>query len=393
METKVVALMDEAGKLKSTEDTLQQARKMDAIGQLAGGVAHDLNNVLGAIMSNIELAEPGLDSKTRHYLQNAQQAADRGATLTGHLLAFARKQPMHREAYDLERLGTAFSDLVTRSIGSGVVFSMELPADIWAVTVDATQFEIALQNVALNAGQAMPDGGRLVIAATNHHADSLSLPGDLASGDFVCVSMRDSGAGMSPEIVARAFEPFFTTKAMGKGTGLGLSRVYGFSKQVGGTATLSSSLGSGTLVEMWLPRSVTLVEVPPLPVVLDNQARQQNRVLVVDDDPLMLEATGEVLRNLGYDVVEADSALRGLEIMSNQPTLSMLVTDFAMPKMNGVELISMVRRDHPTLPCLLMTGYADTSSIADVVAEGVPILQKPFRMSELAESMDRLWVN
>ena len=375
---------------------LQQAQKMEAIGQITGGVAHDFNNMLAVVLGNLELTQARTsDPVMKRFIANAQQAAERGAKLTDHLLAFARKQPLRREPCDLNRLTTDFAELVRRTVGAGIEVRLALTEPLWPVMLDATQFEMALLNLAVNAGRAMPQGGVLEIATRNIAAGDEELPADLEVGDYTCVTVRDDGAGMHPEVAARAFEPFYTTSAGGKSTGLGLSQVYGLCKQLGGSTRLTSRIDGGTSVSLLLPRaqhapaaSAVAEPLPPAPPACSPPG--DARLLVIDDDPEVREVTVETLRALGFDVVSAESAKLGLDILQSGVRLDLVVTDFSMPEMNGVEFIRHAHRSHPGLPCLLVTGYAETSAFADAIAGGITILRKPYRMRELADTIQRL---
>ena len=375
---------------------LQQAQKMEAIGQLTGGVAHDFNNVLAAVLGNLELAQArATDPIVKRFLGNAQQAAERGAKLTDHLLSFARKQPLKRESCDLNRLSSDFSALIRRTVGTAIEVRLTLAADLWPVMLDATQFEMALLNLAVNASHAMPGGGVLEISTHNVAAGSVELPGDLDPGDYICVAVQDDGSGMSAEVAARAFEPFYTTSTIGKSTGLGLSQVYGLSKQLGGTTTLDSRLEGGTCVSLLFPRAQYAPAIAPVPQLapampLGDMPPNDARLLVIDDDPDVREVTVETLRALGFDVVAAESAKRGLDILQSGLELDMVVTDFSMPEMNGIEFIRNIHLSHPDLPCLLVTGYAETSDFAEAISGGITILRKPYRMKELAATIERL---
>ena len=392
------ALEAETRERQKAEATLLQSQKMEAIGQLTGGVAHDFNNVLAAVLGNLELARaysssPVLD----RFLQNAQHAAERGAKLTDHLLSFARKQPLRREPCQLNRLSMRFKDLITRAIGPTIEVRMDLADDLWTVMADSTQFEMALLNLAVNARDAMPEGGRLVITTANVAATSPRLPSDLDPGDYACVSVQDNGTGMTAEVAGRAFEPFYTTKPVGKGTGLGLSQVYGFCKQLGGTATLSSKSSAGTRVDLLFPRAVEVASMATLAPVLHAQPLpnvpiKSARLLVIDDEPDVLTVTVDTLRSLGFNVVAVESARLGLELLDKGVPVDLVVTDFSMPEMNGLEFIRRVHVSHPNLPCLLVTGYADVSDPANASAGDIMILRKPYRMKQLAATVGQLLV-
>ncbi len=390
------ALEAETEERQRTGAILQQAQKMEAIGQLTGGVAHDFNNVLAAIIGNLELAQArAIDPVVKKFLANAQQAAERGAKLTDHLLSFARKQPLKREVCDLNRLSTDFATLIRRTVGTAIEVRLALSEDLWPVMLDATQFEMALLNLAVNASHAMPGGGVIEISTHNVAAASDELPGDLDPGDYTCVAVQDNGSGMSAEVAARAVEPFYTTSTIGKSTGLGLSQVYGLSKQLGGTTILASQVGSGTRVSLLFPRALNTPLALPVPRLapatpLVDTLRNDGRLLVIDDDPDVREVTVETLRALGFEVFAAESARLGLDILQSGLELDLVVTDFSMPEMNGIEFIRHAHESHPDLPCLLVTGYAETSDFADAISGGITILRKPYRMKELAATIDRL---
>ena len=396
VEQRTRALEDELEKRQKIAATLQQARKMEAIGQLTGGVAHDFNNVLTAILGNLDLAQGnGSKPEVEQFLQNAHHAAERGAKLTDRLLSFARKQPLRREPCDLNQLIVSLSELIARTIGSIVEIRLALVEDIWPVLADATQFETALLNLAVNARDAMPHGGILTIITSNVPAGSSELPDDLAIGDYACVSVRDTGTGMDAEVAGKAFEPFYTTKEVGKGTGLGLSQVYGFSKQLGGGATLASNVDAGTDVGLFLPRAVEAMTAIPMLQVLPAELppelkRTRSRILVVDDEPDVLDVTADVLRALGFEVVAAESARRGLEVLNQARRIDLLLSDFSMPEMNGIVLIQQARAAYPRLPCLLVTGYAEINNFIDASLGNIPILRKPYRMKELSATVNKL---
>jgi PAS domain S-box-containing protein len=398
VEERTRALRAEMDEREKVEAVLQQAQKMDAVGRLTGGVAHDFNNVLATILGSVELALEVLADPVaiRRLLGAAREATERGAKLTDQLLSFARKQVLHQEPSDLNRLVISFQDFIARAIGPTIEVRLALADDPWIVSADGGQFEMALLNLAVNARDAMPEGGTLIIDSANVGAGSADLPRDLAPGDYVSIGVRDSGTGMSADIAAQVFEPFFTTKEFGKGTGLGLSQVYGFCKQLGGTATVSSELGVGTCVRLFLPRaphSAAAVTARPLPVVARApRARPGGRpALVIDDEDAVRNFMAEALRGRGFDVTAVKTARRGLEILSGgAPVVDLTVIDFAMPGMNGAEFIRRARLAQPDLPCLLISGYPDLSKINDMPSSGVSTLRKPFRLQELASAIDML---
>ena len=385
VEQRTEALKSETSERLKAEATLQQVQKMEAIGQLTGGVAHDFNNLLAAVLGNLELASINTSDPTLlRLLENAQHAAERGAKLTDHLLSFARKLPLNKEACDINQLVSRFHGLITRTIGSSVLIKLELAAHTHLVMADPVQFEMALLNIAVNARDAMVHGGRLVFSTVNVTAPSPGVPLDLEAGDYVCITAQDNGTGIPEDVAKRVFEPFFTTKGVGKGTGLGLSQVYGFCKQLGGTASISSKPGAGTYVSMFLPRITDLASVLPLPQQSLAVTPAKLRVLVVDDDPDVLSMVAEMLEMLRFDVITADGGVRGVDILTSSLQVDLVVTDFSMPLMNGIEFIRHARQLQPGLPCLMMTGYADVGNFAEAAADDIPIMRKPYKMKELA---------
>ena len=389
-------LEEEVSERLKAEASLQQLQKMEAIGQLTGGVAHDFNNVLAAVLGNLEMAEAAItEPLTLRLLGKAQRAAERGTKLTDHLLSFARKQPLSREICDVNQLITTFHSLIRRTIGSSILIELDLSNEVWPVIADPVQFEMALLNIAVNARDAMPNGGTLTIATRNSPETSADQPRDLPPGNYTRISVRDTGVGMSDELMRRVFEPYFTTKKLGEGTGLGLSQVYGFCKQIGGSVTLLSEVGAGTCINILLPRTTALN--PGLPMSdLALEVREplasplSLRALVVDDDPDVLETTSEMLQTLGFEVVTAESGSRGAEILKGSSHVDFLVTDFSMPVMTGIELIRLARKSNPGLPCLMMTGFADIGNFSEAAAEKIPVLRKPYRMKDLAFNIERM---
>ena len=329
---------------------------------------------------------------TLRLLARAQHAAERGAKLTDHLLSFARKQPLSRQTCNVNELITTFNSLIRRTIGSSIVIKMDLCRELWPVMADHVQFEMVLLNIAVNARDAMPNGGTLTVTTGNCPAPSAERPLDVPPGDYTRISIRDTGYGMSHEILHKVFEPFFTTKKIGEGTGLGLSQVYGFCKQNGGSVTITSQVGAGTCINLFLPRSAapnagqqsadapSISQAPLIPPLA-------LRALVVDDDPGVLETTSEMLQMLGFEVVTADSGVHGVEMLEGSTHFDFLVTDFSMPVMTGIELIRLARTAKPGLPCLLMTGYADIGNFAEAAAEKITVLRKPYKMKELASNI------
>ena len=376
-----VRLRDEIGERARAENALRQSQKMEAVGQLTGGIAHDFNNLLSAVMGGLELIlRRTKDEQVRRLATAAIDATRRGAKLTGQLLAFSRTQQLTLAPIDLNALMAGMQDLLTRSIGPLVELRC-IPArePVWAMA-DANQLELALLNLAINARDAMPGGGRLTVTVDAAAPDGRSM---------ARLSVADTGMGMPAEIVERAFEPFFTTKGVGKGTGLGLAQVYGIASQSGGTALLESEVGRGTTARLLLPlleghvagnRDDT-AEQTSIPL-----GRAGDVVLVIDDDPAVRGSLVEMMRSLGYRVLEAAHGQDGLDLLENAPYPDLMIVDYVMPGMSGAEVALAARRSHPTLPILFSTGYADTSALGGALAD-VPVLRKPFRLAELASQV------
>jgi PAS domain S-box-containing protein len=363
---------------------LRQAQKMEAIGQLTGGIAHDFNNLLAAIIPNLELAlSRTADERTLHYLTSAVRAAGRGARLTDQLLAFARKQDLVTGPIEVNQLIRDMGEMLLRTIGPTITIKTSLEEFLWPADSDASQLEVAILNLALNARDAMPMGGALVIATANLAAGDAPTA-DLVPGDYVTVTVSDTGSGMSAEVMARACEPFYTTKPMGRGSGLGLSMVYGFARQSGGTVAIESALGQGTSVRLTLPRSAAapLLEAAGEEDRLD--AGRPSRILVVDDDPLVREITAMLARDLGHTAEDAESGESALELLHRDPRFDLLIVDIAMPNMHGALFAEKARVLLPTVPVLFVTGYPEPahSELARAF-----MLKKPYRRADLAAKL------
>nr|WP_298685961.1 PAS domain-containing sensor histidine kinase [uncultured Dongia sp.] len=374
--------------LQATREALFQAQKMEAIGQLSGGIAHDFNNLLMAILSSLELAQKRLpdDPKLKRFIDNAIQGANRGASLTQRMLAFARRQTLSKEAVSLTKVVGGLKDLLRRSLGPSIEVGFDFPAELSDVMVDVNQLESAILNVVVNARDAMPNGGALFLSARGAEITSDSDHG-LAAGDYVCLAVSDTGTGMDEETLAKAGEPFFTTKGVGKGTGLGLSQVHGLLQQLGGRFILKSTLGVGTIAEFWLPATTTVTEASHRLVAAGEQAispTRKLRVLAVDDDPLVLMNTAAMLEDMGHLVRDATSGREALDILRQEPAFDLIITDMAMPAMNGADFARLVRADWPNLPILLATGYAEPP---DDTQLRLPLLGKPFGERELAKGI------
>jgi len=370
-------------KLERTRDALVQSQKMDAIGQLTGGVAHDFNNLLMAILGSLELVRKRVpdDPKILSLLDNAIAGGQRGAVLTKRMLAFARRQDITQVALDIPDLVKGMTDLLERSIGPAIGIATRFPPTLKAASADANQLEMALLNLVVNARDAMPNGGQIVISAEEEHVNAGQTP-SLKSGSYIRLSVTDTGEGMSAGTLQRAMEPFFTTKGVGKGTGLGLSMVHGLAQQSGGQFVLKSREGHGTTAELWLP--VAESETATEGVVRLGSAAHQGdsrplTILAVDDDQLVLTNTVAMLEELGHTVV---SALSGKEAiaMLHQHEIDLVITDQVMPQMTGLDVLAAVKKDWPGTLAILTTGFAEAETSA---APGVPRLSKPFTMYEL----------
>lgn len=370
--------------LEQAQQALFQSQKMDAIGQLTGGVAHDFNNLLMAIIGSIELLNKRIPAHPRitPLLDNAMQGAKRGAALTQRLLAFARKQDLNLRRIDLPALVRDMADLLRRSLGPTVTIETRFPLALPAIRADANQLELALLNLTMNARDAMPDGGTIVIAAREETVAEAPA-GPLLPGRYVCLSVTDTGEGMDEATLKRATEPFFTTKGVGKGTGLGLSMVHGLAEQSGGRLLVHSRQGEGTTVELWLPQAATAERDPREKAAAAAAAAVKPlTVLAVDDDRLVLMNTVAILEDLGHTVLEASSGQQALEVLRQHATLDLLITDQAMPHMTGLQLAQAVQAERPTLPIILATGYAEVP--ADIA---LPKLAKPFFQEDLARAI------
>jgi len=372
--------------LEQAREALFQSQKMEAIGQLTGGVAHDFNNLLMAVLSSLALLRKRLpdDPQMRRLLDNAVEGAERGATLTQRMLAFARRQDLNVDRVDLSRLLMGMSDLVQRSIGPEWPISTNLPLGLPAIRADANQLEMALLNLIVNARDATPSGGPILVSASRVERGEGGEIG-LRPGPYVRLSVTDRGTGMDKETLRRATEPFFTTKGVGKGTGLGLPMVHGMAQQIGGGFELSSMPGEGTSAILWLPIASAQPSeaAPPAPEEPSAEIGSLT-ILAVDDDPLVLLNTVALLEDLGHRVIEADSAAQALELVHTQDDIDLIVTDQAMPDMTGVELLRAVEQVRPGMPAIIASGYGEgiEAPRADIVR-----LSKPFGQGQLARAI------
>lgn len=376
---------------REIEQHLRQAQKMEAIGQLTGGIAHDFNNILGIIVGNLDLLESALEGRPMQleHLRAAVSAAEKGAALTHRLLAIARKQTLAPKACNLKRLIDDTADLLRRTLGGHIDLSIRHSDDLWLCQIDESQLENSIINLALNARDAMPCGGVLSIETSNcgvadlHHADL-----DLPAGDYVCISVADSGSGMLPEVRMRAFEPFFTTKGPGRGTGLGLSMVYGFVRQSGGQVRIESDPGCGTTIQLYLPRHVQTAGQIVTPAGRQDRGVPPLSILLVEDDAHVLRAVANALETLGHSVIcteTAEAALDALRICS--PDL--LVSDVMLGAgRTGIELAASLTETHPDLPILLISGFTDGSIVGpELTSRGIALLRKPFRLEQLSRAI------
>jgi len=377
-------LEGEIAQRRIAEDQLRQANKMEAIGQLTGGIAHDFNNLLTAVVGHLEMAEARVvrDSRTSGLVQAALRAADRGATLTRHLLAFARRQHLEPRAVDISAVVDGVEKMLRQTIGPDIRLVVQAGSDLPPAWVDPNQLELAILNLALNARDAMPVGGTLRIVAENGRAESGISPPDLSSGNYLIVSVSDTGTGMNSETLARAFEPFFTTKEAGRGSGLGLSIVHGFAAQSGGSVRITSSVGNGTNVDLWLPRAEgDAIQCADPEPERSNTEPSLSRILVCDDDADVRAVVGGFLRDSGYNVWEAENPFLAFEILEREWPIDLLIADYAMPEMNGLAVIDRAQAHHHGLRVLLMSGHADILHANGV--SGIPLLAKPFKVAEL----------
>ncbi|WP_211280099.1 PAS domain-containing protein [Sphingomonas dokdonensis] len=383
----VTERIEEQQRLAEAEDQLRQAQKVEALGQLTGGVAHDFNNLLTPIIGSLDLlVRRGLGSdRERKLIGAALQSAERARTLVQRLLAFARRQPLQPTAIDVRALVAGMGDLVASTTGPQVQVAIEAPADLPPAHADTNQVEMALLNLAVNARDAMPAGGTLRITAAACHVDQPTPElGDLKPGDYVMISVADTGIGMDAETLARAIEPFFSTKGIGKGTGLGLSMVHGLARQLGGGIRIFSQPGLGTNVELWLPAAAA----PAQPLAPDGKEavigpHRRGTALLVDDEEAVRHATAHMLEEAGFSVIEAASGTAALALLGQHPEVVVLVTDHLMPGMDGTQLARRARQMRADLPCLIVSGYADVEG----VAPDLPRLTKPFRAQELIDAL------
>ena len=384
-------LVAQIAERERVESTLHQMQRLEAVGQLTSGVAHDFNNLLTVVLGNIGYLEKGFsgsaDSKLLQRLSHMRLAAERGAKLTSQLLAFSRRQNLEPKSVDLNSVLTNMRDLLESSLGGSVQINTTFQDDLWQAFVDPTQIELLVLNLAINARDASPVGGSITLETSNATVGVPRNPEEPPAGDFVVISVSDSGTGMTKEVRAKAFEPFFTTKEVGKGSGLGLSQVLGFAKQSGGGMRVDTGLGKGTNVKVYLPRSTTRGDARVITQLLNGSPKHQQDavILLVDDDDAVRDVTASMLREIGYEVLEVGSGGAALDLLQSEPKIDLAILDFAMPGMNGVEVARQVRARSPSLPVLFVTGYADMTSLNGL--DNVRVLRKPFLESDLAHEV------
>jgi signal transduction histidine kinase len=385
------SLTQQINKREAVESQLRQAQKMEAVGQLTGGIAHDFNNMLAVIGGSLDLMRRRIakgDFGIERFVEEAQKATERAAALTHRLLAFSRQQPLQPEPVNANRMIAEMSDLLRSTLGEQIRIEVVSAAGLWMTNADVNQLESAVLNIAINARDAMPEGGKLTIETANAYLDDAYCQQQIEvdSGQYVMIAISDTGAGMAPDVTARAFDPFFTTKPAGKGTGLGLSQVFGFVKQSHGHVKIYSELGAGTTLKIYLPRAMSGAQ-PSEPRALppEQEGSRQEVILVVEDDPLMRRHSAEALTELGYTVLDSESAAAALAVLARRPDVTLLFTDVVMPDVNGKKLADEALKRRPDLKVLFTTGYTHNAVVhGGVLDAGVNLLSKPFTLEQLA---------
>lgn len=383
-------VLAEVSQRERAEEQLRQAQKMEAIGQLTGGVAHDFNNLLMAVLANLELLRKHVagDERASRLVEGAMQGARRGASLTQRLLAFARRQDLQVGPVNLSGLVTTMEELLQRSVGSRIAIQVEVADGLPQVSADANQLELALLNLAVNARDAMPDGGAIHI--TLREAEVATDSASMVSGSYVVLSVRDEGIGMDEGTLQKAIEPFFSTKELGKGTGLGLSMVHGLALQLGGQLALASTPGKGTTAEIWIPVSANSVVAQPLAETVPDKPSETGpkRILLVDDDVLIAMSSADMLSDLGHEVVEVYSGKDALALIDTGECFDLVITDYSMPGMTGAELAKALHERLPYLPIILASGYADLPPGVEMQAAR---LSKPYTQEQLAHTLSKIF--
>ena len=385
-------LVSQIEEKEKVESTLRQMQRLEAIGQLTSGVAHDFNNLLTVVLGNIDFLEKENSStssaKMTQRLSHMRLATERGAKLTSQLLAFSRRQRLEPRPFDVNDVLENMSNLLRSTLGGGISINTTFGSGIWHALADPTQIELVVLNLVINARDAMENRGKVTIETANAKVGPPEKPEEPPAGNFVMIAVTDTGSGMTKEVLANAFEPFFTTKEIGKGSGLGLSQVLGFAKQSGGGMRIETRVGEGTSVKVYLPRaaensnsegSVVTVGVTP-------SNRKGATILLVDDDSAVREVTASILEDLGYVVLHVGSGGAALDILDRQSKFDLVLLDFAMPGMSGIEVARQIQSKYPTIPILFITGYADSNAFRDIGEER--IIRKPFIGEELADKVN-----
>jgi signal transduction histidine kinase/ActR/RegA family two-component response regulator len=391
-------LRDESKQRQSAEEALRHAQKMEAVGQLTGGIAHDFNNLLQGITGSLELIKlkfrMGKTDDLESLVGRAMGSAQRAASMTHRLLAFSRRQPLDPKPMNVNELVTQTELLLRRTVGERIDVRIVTAPGLWTTLCDANQLESALLNLCINARDAMPTGGSLTIETQNAQLDeAYARHNDVPAGDYVCVSVSDTGVGMPPDVLEKAFDPFFTTKPIGQGTGLGLSMIYGFVKQSRGHVRLYSEEGLGTTARLYLPRHVGAAEAleahPPL---LPEHRRGRGEVLLVaEDDPVVRALVVDVLRGLGYETIEVADGAQALQVLDSGRRIDLLVTDVGLPLVNGRQVYDAAALRRPGLKVLFMTGYAENAAFTNGVLEpGMALITKPFALDQLASRITEM---
>jgi signal transduction histidine kinase len=384
-------LYAEAARREQAEQALRQSQKMEAVGQLTGGVAHDFNNLLTIIIGNLGIAKRGIvEARSERALDNALIGAQRAAQLTQRLLAFSRQQPLDPKTVDANKLITSMADLLTRSLGENIALETIGGAGLWMVEADVSELESTLLNLALNARDAMPDGGKLTIETSNAYLDDeyCRHHDGVSPGQFVLIAVSDSGVGMRPEAIERAFEPFFTTKEPGKGTGLGLSQVYGFMKQSGGHVKIYSERGEGTTIKLYLPRHYGEEKIAAVEEPAGSDRGRGETILIVEDDEGVRQYASEILRDLNYQVIEAKDAASALRLLEADKPFDLMLTDVVLPGKNGRELADEVARRRPEVKVVFMTGYSRNAIVHQGRLDpGTELISKPLIEATVARKI------
>jgi PAS domain S-box-containing protein len=388
-------------KQAQTEETLRQSQKMEAVGQLTGGIAHDFNNLLAGIVGSLDLMQmrlaQGRTEELERYIGGAMNSANRAASLTHRLLAFARRQPLAPRPVDANDLIASIEELLRRTTGPSIQIELGLEAGLWATLCDPNQLENAILNLIINARDAMPDGGRVRIETANTYLDArdIAAEDEEKPGPYICISVSDTGVGIDPAILHKVFDPFFTTKPLGQGTGLGLSMIYGFAKQSEGHARIHSEVGRGTSVKLYLPRHQRAEEAQPhQPEQIDREKLGSATVLVVEDEEIVRSLIVEILTDLGYRVLEAADGPAGLAILQSHEPITLLITDVGLPGMNGRQLADAGRERRPGLKTIFITGYAESAMLNSGKLEpGIIVVTKPFAVNALEDHIRKLMQN